>query len=140
VSVCARCHAPLDGQEHTGLPAFDYAGYMDDNPDGDCYCSAKCIEATVDERMHRAKKLIRTGPALGEAEPEKWPRFAAEVPPEIAILLDEVQRRSLGVNASAASRANMVRSGLLLYLHHVASVDDPVIDSNASEEGGVLDA
>lgn len=64
---------------------------------------------------------------------EKWPRFSAEIPPELAPLLDAAQRRSLGVNASPrnATRANLVRAGLRLYLNAVHPEPDAAIDSTA---------
>jgi hypothetical protein len=55
---------------------------------------------------------------------EKWPVFSAAVPPELAAELDAAQRKSLGINASKvnATRANLVRAGLRLYLN---AVDPP---------------
>ena len=71
---------------------------------------------------------------------EKWPRFSAEVPPELAALLDEAQRKSLGASYDGylkrptnATRANMVRAGLRLYLERVDPEPEPAIDSTAVE-------
>jgi len=69
---------------------------------------------------------------------EKWPRFSAEVPPELAEMLDAAQRKSLGVNASStnANRANLVRAGLRLYLNHVDPEPQPPtydVDGTAEE-------
>jgi hypothetical protein len=66
---------------------------------------------------------------------EKWPRFSAEVPPELAKALDEAQRRSLGNDYSPtnATRANMVRAGLRLYLNRVDPEPEPAIESTAVE-------
>jgi broad specificity phosphatase PhoE len=56
---------------------------------------------------------------------ETWPRFSAEVPPELAEAIDAAQRKSLGVNQSAATRANVVRAGLRLYLNTVDPEPEP---------------
>lgn len=66
---------------------------------------------------------------------EAWPRFTAEVPPELAEELDRAQRKSLGLDATPrnATRANMVRAGLRLYLNAVAPEPDAAIDSTAVE-------
>lgn len=66
---------------------------------------------------------------------EKWPRFAAEIPPELAEELDRAQRISLGVNYSArnATRANMVRAGLRLYLEAVMPERPEPIEGSAIE-------
>jgi hypothetical protein len=68
---------------------------------------------------------------------EKWPRFCAEIPPELAELLDRAQRKSLGVNATSsnATRANLVRSALRLYLNTV----DPETDPDDTIEGSATD-
>lgn len=68
---------------------------------------------------------------------EKWPRFCAEVPPELAELLDRAHRKSLGVNASSstATRANLVRSALRLYLNTL----DPETDPDDTIEGSARD-
>lgn len=71
---------------------------------------------------------------LRRKEPgETWPRFAAEVPPELAELLDAAQRKSLGINASPsnATRANLVRSALRLYLNQVDPEPEPAIEGTA---------
>ena len=60
---------------------------------------------------------------------ERWPRFTVEVPPELAVLLDTVQKRALGVNRSAASRAGIVRAGLILFLEATANPPEPAIDA-----------
>lgn len=131
---CAWCGAPLDGQVHTGLPVHDMDHYAPGelDPDDDRYCSAKCIEKRIDELFHRRKRWLSTGQ-------EKWPRFTAEVPPELALLLDNVQRRHMGVNASSASRSGMVRAGLRLYLHEVAFVEEPAIEATADPEPPALE-
>lgn len=68
---------------------------------------------------------------------ETWPRFTAEVPPELAEALEAAQRVSLGVNASErnVTRANLVRAGLRLYLNHVdpEPAPQPYTDSTAEE-------
>lgn len=66
---------------------------------------------------------------------ERWPRFTAEVPPELAEAIDEAQRKSLGVNASPANatRANAVRAGLRLYLNAVDPEPEAAIEGTAIE-------
>jgi hypothetical protein len=66
---------------------------------------------------------------------DKWPRFTAEVPPELAEALDLAQRKSLGVNATSqnATRANMVRAALRLYLNTVDPLPDEAIEGTAVE-------
>lgn len=71
---------------------------------------------------------------------EKWVRFQAEVPPELAEALKEAQRKSLGVNYDGylknptnATRAAMVRAGLRLYLNKVDPEAEPAIDVEAVE-------
>jgi hypothetical protein len=79
----------------------------------------------------REDAWLRSRRFIGHRDPnsnpggyEKWPVFSAAVPPELAAELDAAQRKSLGVNASKtnATRANLVRAGLRLYLN---TVDPP---------------
>lgn len=64
---------------------------------------------------------------------ERWPTFAAAIPPELAAELDAAQRKSLGVNASKtnATRANLVRAGLRLYLNAVDPPDGEPVETTA---------
>lgn len=66
---------------------------------------------------------------------EKWVRYAADVPPELAELLARAHRKSLGVNASGRNlaRANLVRAALRMYLNAVDPEPDPddTIDGTA---------
>lgn len=71
---------------------------------------------------------------------ETWPRFAAEVPPELAAALERAQCKSLGANwdgylarPTNATRASMVRAGLRLYLNKVDPEPEPAIESTAVE-------
>jgi hypothetical protein len=71
---------------------------------------------------------------------EKWPRFSAEIPPELAEELAAAQRKSLGNSWDGysgrpinATRANMVRAGLRLYLNKISPEPEPPIDSTAVE-------
>lgn len=64
---------------------------------------------------------------------EKWPRFSVEVPPELAEMLDAAQRKSLGVNQDSATRPNLVRSGLRLYLNTVEPEPEAAIEGTATE-------
>lgn len=137
--LCPWCHTPLDGQVHTGLPAFDFllSKFPDpDYPDADRYCSKRCLAERVKSLFDRRKLLVQTGEVfagIAIGEPEKWPRFTAEVPPEMAALLDGIHRRRLGVDASSASRAGIVRAGLRLYLETYGEVQEPAIDGEVEE-------
>lgn len=73
--------------------------------------------------------------ARAKAPGEAWPRFAAEVPPELAEALDDAQRKSLGVNATPtnATRANMVRAALRLYLDQADPEAPWAIEADAEE-------
>jgi hypothetical protein len=64
---------------------------------------------------------------------ERWVTFAATIPPELAAELDAAQRKSLGINASKANatRANLVRAGLRLYLNTVDPPDGEPIETTA---------
>src|SRR4051812_6415247 len=100
---CIRC----DGRGNLG-------GHL---PCDHCHGSGQEI-ITRDEAWSRDRAF------LGSAHPdsdknghEKWVRYAAEVPPELAALIDKAHRKSLGMNALAFSRAGVVRAGLRLYLN-----------------------
>lgn len=78
--------------------------------------------------------------ARGKLPDEKWVRFCAEVPPELAEALKEAQRKSLGNDYDGhsgrpvnATRANLVRAGLRLYLNKVDPEPEPAIESTATE-------
>jgi hypothetical protein len=62
---------------------------------------------------------------------EKWPRYCAEIPPELAEELDAAQRESLGVNQSGATRAGVVRAGLRMYLNATAPEREAAIEGTA---------
>lgn len=71
---------------------------------------------------------------------EVWPRFTAEIPPELAEALVEAQRKSLGVNWDGysgrprnATNANLVRAGLRLYLNTVDPEPGEAIEGTAVE-------
>lgn len=66
---------------------------------------------------------------------ESWPRYCAEVPPELAAEIDAAQRGSLGVNATDANatRANAVRAGLRLYLEATAPEREAAIEGTCVE-------
>lgn len=65
---------------------------------------------------------------------EKWPRFAAEIPPEIATLLD-VEIKRVRLMHGRFTRADAVRSGLRMWLNHHNPERDPndTIEGTASE-------
>jgi len=86
------------------------------------YCSSGCLQAERRELFNRPRRLR-----------EKWPRFSAEVPPELAVMLDEAQKRSLGINWRQGSRAGLVRSALLMYLDAAAPMPDPAIEGEIVE-------
>lgn len=71
---------------------------------------------------------------------EKWPRFSAEVPPELAEALKKAQRKSLGNDYDGyrksprnATRGNLVRAGLRMYLNKVDPEPEPAIPGTAVE-------
>src|SRR3954465_15821283 len=72
----------------------------------------------------RRKEFIgREHPDATKDGYEKWPRFVAEVPPEFVPLLEEAQRKSLGINWDGyldrprnATHSNIVLAALRLYL------------------------
>jgi hypothetical protein len=58
---------------------------------------------------------------------EKWPRFAAEIPPELAEELDALVDKLHG----PPNRAEMVRAGLRLYLEFKRPEPEPAIEGTA---------
>lgn len=125
---CAWCGNALDGSYVESIPAFSFLSAANR------YCSAVCLTARRDELFHRAKHHA-----------EKWPRFSAEVPPELEAMLMEAQRRSLGVNydgwkdrPTIATRANIVRAALRLYLNKTMPVAEPSVQATASDVIDVL--
>ena len=92
----------------------------------DRYCSARCEHASIVNYLFNERFESRLSG-------EKWPRFCAEIPPELATILDEAQRKSLGVNTSARSRASMVRAGLQMYLEAISPAPEPAINTTAEE-------
>lgn len=73
---------------------------------------------------------------------EKWPRFTAEIAPELVPLLVAAQRKSMGVNwdgyktrPTNATRANLVASALRLYLNTVdpEPTSEPFIEGTATD-------
>lgn len=71
---------------------------------------------------------------------EKWPRFTAEVPPELVPLLEEAQRKSLGNNwdgdldrPRSATHSNIVLAALRLYLEALDPEEELPIDTTAEE-------
>jgi hypothetical protein len=59
---------------------------------------------------------------------EKWPRFAAEIPPELAEELDALVGKR---DHQPDSRAAMVRSGLRMYLEFKSPEPPAPIDTTA---------
>lgn len=92
-----------------------------------------------DDSWSRNKRYLGTGtPGADRNGHEKFITFSAEVPPEIADLLMETQRKSLGVNWDGysgrpinATRANLVRAALHLWLETL----DP--EKSDSAEGAI---
>jgi hypothetical protein len=109
----------LDGGYIEGIPAGDHQILWREDAETR-YCSADCLLKRVSELCIRTK-----------LPDERWPRFTVEVLPELAMLLDSVQRLVLGVNRRAASRAGIVRAGLILYLEATAIPPAPAIDATA---------
>lgn len=65
---------------------------------------------------------------------EKWPRFCAEVPPELADELDaHIKRLRLQHGRATGNRAQVVRAALRLYLNSEVPERPPSIDSEAVE-------
>lgn len=64
---------------------------------------------------------------------EKWPRFCAEVPPELAEQLDAAHKKALGINRSAFSRAGIVRTALHLYLEQIDPLPEDALEGTATE-------
>lgn len=72
---------------------------------------------------------------------ERWPRFATEVPPEIAEQLDELCKVIARRNTlTHYSRAALVRNALRAYLNAEMPEPEPPIDSTAVEEPEELPA
>lgn len=91
-------------------------------------------------RQDREDAFLRGRRYLGvrhpDAGPDGYERFvtyAATIPVELAEELDRAQRKSLGINASKtnATRANMVRSALRLYLETVDPAAPEPIEATA---------
>lgn len=122
---CCYCGEDLGGGYIEGIPAWDHEILSREDADAR-YCSAECLRKRVGELFIRTK-----------LPDERWPRFTVEVPPELAVLLDAVQRRALGVNLSAASRAGIARAGLILFLEATANPPVPAIDATAEVEADV---
>lgn len=72
-------------------------------------------------------------PDAGKDGYEKWPRYCALIPPELAEEIDAAHRKSLGVNADAASRAGVVRAGLRMYLEATDPEREAAIEGTAVE-------
>lgn len=89
----------------------------------------------------RRKEFIgREHPGANKDGYEKWPRFTAEVPPELVPLLEEAQRKSLGINwdgnldrPRTATRANLVTAALRMYLEALDPEEALPIDVTAEE-------
>lgn len=96
-------------------------------------------EWTRADSWHRDKAYLGLShPDADQNGYEKWPRFQVEVPPELAIEIDDAHRRSLGVNASSASRAGATRAGLRMYLDATAPEREAAIEGTAIEVAGEL--
>lgn len=124
---CAYCGKPLDAGHIEGIPAYDQQIAWGDEEANVRYCSTDCLLKRILELFHRQKM-----------PGEKWSRFAVEVPPEMASLLDQTQRSALGVDAASASRAGMVRAGLSMYLTSHAKLPGPSVEATAEDGGGEL--
>lgn len=60
---------------------------------------------------------------------EKWPRLAAEVPPEIAEEIDRYRKNKL----DPVSRAEIVRAGLRLYMEKYLPEPEPAVEGEAED-------
>jgi broad specificity phosphatase PhoE len=117
---CDWCGAELGGLYLSGLPVSNWWLY---DPDMGYYCSARCFTERRADLFRRDKQ--------GR---EKWVRYSADIPPELAAMIDAAAKKSLGVNVSAFSHANVVRAALRLYLDKYAPVADPSIDATATDD------
>lgn len=100
------------------------------------YCSADCLQRERADLFHRDKT------AWEIAHDVRWPRYCAEIPPEIAAMLDAAQARSMGVNRLSATRAGMVRAALVMYANALAPMPEPAVEGSGEfvEEPLVLAA
>lgn len=97
--------------------------------------------STRNEAWHRKKHFLgRDRPGANKDGYEKWPRFTAEIPPELVPLLEAAQRKSLGINwdgymdrPRSATRSNMVQAALRMYLETIDPEGDLPIDATAVE-------
>lgn len=88
-----------------------------------------------DSWLRPKRYLGKRHPDADEYGNEKWPRYGAQVPPELAEQLDAAQRKSLGVNAvpSNTTRSALVRAALRMYLNATDPEREAAIDSTAVE-------
>jgi len=89
-----------------------------------------------EDLWHRPKRYLGKGHSRADDNGyEKWPRYGVEVPPELAVQLEAAQRKSLGVNATPtnATRANLVRAALRMYLQATDPEREAAIEGTAIE-------
>lgn len=129
--TCIMCSG--SGQEEVPPPDADYT-----TPDRSQPCH--WCSGTGEEIMSRAEMWARDREYIGLKHPradsngyEKWPRFVAMIPPELAEELDRVHKKRLGVNVSSFSRAGLVRSALREYLDRHSPERPPAIDVTSEE-------
>lgn len=82
--------------------------------------------------MSRADRIMAR--AMGHADPEeRWPRFQVELPPEQAEELMRLYRRTMGPNASSASRAGLLRTAILGWWEQQSPEPDAPIEGTATD-------
>lgn len=107
---------------------------FDGDRDSSCeHCGgAGVVPVTAEDAMHRRKLFLGRKHPLADANGnEKWARFAAEVPPELAQALDRVQRRIAGIHRESCTRSGLVRFALLEWLEKYDGA--PVIEPESVE-------
>lgn len=94
--------------------------------------SSESIFGDARYAWHSGARLSRDSSWLRRKEHgEVWPRFVAEIPPELAEEIDAVMKKVAGVNQSAAVRSNAVRAGLRLWLEHHSPAPQEAIEGTA---------
>jgi hypothetical protein len=94
-----------------------FGGLHDPDPDHQLCGGTGWVVTSRIEAMWRDKVYLgyEHPKANKQSGYEKFVRVAAEIPPEVMEELDRVHRRVLGVNASSATRAGLIRAALLTY-------------------------
>lgn len=84
-----------------------------------CHGTGREITSHVEAVFRRKRYLGMAHPDSADSGWEKYVRFSAEIPPEVAAYIEAAYRKRLGVNVSAFSRANIVRAAFTMYLDEI---------------------